>query len=330
MESKFYDMCVTTGEYCGTAEILLQAINNNFIRDSIDWQNVIAVGLDNTNVSMGCNNSIKTRVLEKNPNSFIVGCNYHLSHLAAAKGADAFSSVTGFDIDDHEVDIYYYFSKSTKRKGVLLEFLDFVDLEWGENIRYVSRRWLSLEKCCDKEIRKYPALKSMFTSRNESDARFVCLQGSYQDPLTEIYVYFYTSALPVFTHYNMFLQRSDPLAHRVYAATVHLVKKVATCFIKSDILQEEDITTELFYNSANYLPFLEVFIGLTTKTKLNKLLNEGDISQYQWNKCVEGCIAFYRDALKYVLKSMNLSGSSWEHAIWIDFFSVKKQTGQIL
>ena len=62
--------------------------------------------------------------------------------------------------------------------------------------------------------RKYPALKSMFTSRNESDARFVRLQGSYQDPLTEIYVYFYTSALPVFTHYNiMFLQLSDSLAH---------------------------------------------------------------------------------------------------------------------
>ena len=35
--------------------------------------------------------------------------------------------------------------------------------------------------------------------------------------------------------------------------------------LKSDILQEEEITTELLYNSANYLPFLEVFIGLTTK-----------------------------------------------------------------
>ena len=101
---------------------------------------------------MGCNNSIKTRVLEKNPNSFIAGCNCHLSHLAAAKGADASSCVTGFDIEDHEVDIYYYFSKRTKRKGVLLEFLDFVDLEWGEIIRYVSTRWLSLEKCCDKKV----------------------------------------------------------------------------------------------------------------------------------------------------------------------------------
>ena len=71
---------------------------------------------------MGCNNSIKTRILGKNPEVFIAGCNCHLSHLSASKGADAFSTVTGFDIEDHEMDVYYYFSKNTKRKGVLLEF----------------------------------------------------------------------------------------------------------------------------------------------------------------------------------------------------------------
>ena len=152
--------CVTTGEDCAKAEVLFEAINNNFLRDSIDWLNVIAVGLDNTATNMGCNNSIKTRVLGKNSDIFITGCSCHLSHLAASKGADAFSSETGFDIEDHEVDIYYYFRKSTKRKGVLLEFLDFVDLEWGEIIRYVSTRWLSLERCCDKEIKKYPTLHS--------------------------------------------------------------------------------------------------------------------------------------------------------------------------
>ena len=184
----------------------------------------------------------------------------------------------------------------------------------------MSTRWLSLERCCDKEIRKYPALKSMFLSRNESDARFVRLRTSYQDPLTEIYVLFYTSALSLFTHYNMFLQRSDPLAHRVYPATVHLAKKVASRFLKPDILQEKGITVDLLDDTANYVPLSEIFIGLTTKTTLNKLLNEGDISQSQWEKCIKGCIAFYRDSLKYILRSMNLTGSLWEHAVWINFF----------
>ena len=147
IETKFYDMCVTSGEDCGKSENSFEAIDSNFSKDSIGWENVVAVGLDNTASNMGCNNSIKVRILQKNSKCFIDGCNCHLSHIDASKGVGAYSSVTGFDVEDHEVDVYYYFNKSTERKGVLLEFLDFVDLEWEEIIRYVSTRWLSLERC---------------------------------------------------------------------------------------------------------------------------------------------------------------------------------------
>ena len=59
IETKFYDMCATTGEECGKAETLFKAIDSNFTKDSISWTNAVAVGLDNTAVNMGCNNSIK-------------------------------------------------------------------------------------------------------------------------------------------------------------------------------------------------------------------------------------------------------------------------------
>lgn len=106
IETKFYDVCVTIGEDCGKAEELFGAIDSNF---SKDWINVVAVGLDNTATNMGCRNSIKTRVLSKNPNCFIAGCNCHLSHLAASKGADAYSATTG-----HPVIIL---TKAQKEKG---------------------------------------------------------------------------------------------------------------------------------------------------------------------------------------------------------------------
>ena len=32
-------------------------------------------------------------------------------------------------------------------------------------VRCEKTRWLSLERCCDKELRKFPSLKSMFFSR---------------------------------------------------------------------------------------------------------------------------------------------------------------------
>ena len=173
-----------------------------------------------------------------------------------------------------------------------MEFLEFVDLEWEDIVRYVSTRWLSLEKCCDKELKKFPALKAMFQSRDDKDARFLRLKASYEDLLTEVHVSFFTSALPMFTTYNKFLQRSDPLAHMVYPATKSLIKRVASCFIKPDVLQDA-ITIDMLDNEINYLPLSQVFVGLGTKSLLNKLLNEGDISQNQWNLSINGAIVFY-------------------------------------
>ena len=83
---------------------------------------------------------------------------------------------------------------------------------------------------------KFPALKSMFLSRVEKDVidkgaseadepskkltiKFKRLRNAYEDPLTEVHLYFYTSALPLFTNYNLFLQNGDPLAHKVYPMT---------------------------------------------------------------------------------------------------------------
>ena len=110
----------------------------------------------------------------------------------------------------------------------------FVGLEWEEFTRFVKTRWLCLEKCSDKAPRKYPALRLLFQSGTgesskedrgyEADGvgagnslafRFARLNKDFNNPLTEFSISFYTSALTIFTHFNLFLQRSDPLAHSI-------------------------------------------------------------------------------------------------------------------
>ena len=141
----------------------------------------------------------------------------------------------------------------------------------------------------------------MFLSRDDKDARFLRLQASYQDPLTEVHLSFYTSSLTIFTRYNKFLQRSYPLTHKVYLATRSLAHKIASRLIKPDVLQQTNVSlVHLLEDKANYLPFSGTFIGIVTKSLLNRLLNQGDISQTQWNLCIEGAIAFYKHSLKYV------------------------------
>jgi len=45
----------------------------------------------------------------------------------------------------------------------------------------------------------------------ESTGRCGRLQTLFSTPLTELYLLFFQAALQVFLHFNMFLQREDPL-----------------------------------------------------------------------------------------------------------------------
>ena len=47
-------------------------------------------------------------------------------------------------------------------KQILVGKMDFVGCDWE---RFVSTRWLSLEICCDKELKKCEALKNLNVSQ---------------------------------------------------------------------------------------------------------------------------------------------------------------------
>ena len=161
-------MCVTTGEHSGKAENTFFAIDSTMTNDGVDWNNLVSIGLDNANSNMAIRNSIKSKILQKNSDLFVAGCTCHLAHLAAGAGGQAYQGVTDFDMKDHQVDMYYFFKSNTRRKGILIEYLEFMGQEWEHMSCFVQTRWLSPENCCNKEFKKFPSLKSMFQSRTDN------------------------------------------------------------------------------------------------------------------------------------------------------------------
>ena len=143
VECKFYDKCVTTGANSGKAENLFSAIDSKVKNDGVNWDNLVSIGLDNINSNMGICNSIKSRILEKNSDVFVASCSCHLAHLAAGAGGQAYQGIMDFDMEDHQVDMYYFFKNSTRRKGILLEYFEFMCQEWENMFRFVKTRWLS-------------------------------------------------------------------------------------------------------------------------------------------------------------------------------------------
>ena len=87
---------------------------------------------------------------------------------------------------DHCVDLFYWFDKSSKKKSILKEYYEFCNSECEEFIKYASIRWLYLERCVNRELKKYAGLKSYFLSEGLHNKRFKRLEESYKNPVTKL------------------------------------------------------------------------------------------------------------------------------------------------
>lgn len=234
--TKFLDINLLEGRDASTAETMFASVNNLLDMNDIQWDHCMAIGLDNTNANVGEHYSIKSRAREKNKDIIISGCPRHILHNACGKTGSAFSLSTGFDIEDHCVDMFYWFDKSSKRKSILKEHQEFCDMEYAEVVQFISTRWLSLELCINHELKKYAGLRSYFLSENFCDARFKRLYNVYSNPMTEVHLLFYQAVLPCFTSFNKLLQKGEPLIHQLYDAQQRFMNKLAAKFIDPIVL----------------------------------------------------------------------------------------------
>ena len=80
------------------------------------------------------------------------------------KASTAFAKTTKFNIEDHCVDLHYWFEKSSKQKSALEEYCVFCNTDYAKVIRHASTGWLGFERCVNRESQKYVALESYFKS----------------------------------------------------------------------------------------------------------------------------------------------------------------------
>ena len=321
--TKFLDMNMLVGRTASTAQFEFDSVNQVLEKYGLDWNSVTGLGLDNTNSNIGKHNSIKQKALLKNPHLHVNGCPCHILHNAASKASSDFAKTAGFDVENHCVDLYYWFDKSSKRKSALLEYYEFCDQEYEEVIRYVSTRWLCLEKCLNRELKKYPGLKSYFLSEGLRDERFLRLETAYTNPMTEIYLLFFQASLVTFTNFNQFLQREDSLIYLLNSQMNQFMNKLASKFVKPEVIQQLKESDQSFAaldtSLQNQRDDIDLFIGMLTKQKLRKLLNEGDISQHEVDRFYDAVREFYDSAFDYCRKWLPLNSSFLKACQIVDF-----------
>ena len=116
--TKFFDMSLIDGSDVSTAEAMFQSVDNQLNNHDISWDYCLDIGLDNTNVNTGDHNPIKSTAKGKKGSIVIAGCFCHILHNALCKACKMFSRVTNFYIEDHPVDLFYWFDKSSKQESL--------------------------------------------------------------------------------------------------------------------------------------------------------------------------------------------------------------------
>ena len=204
-----------------------------------------------------------TRVLEQNDSVYFSRCQCHMVHNASSEGAKAFTAVTGFDGEDLVVDIFYWFDHSTKKKSKLAEYTNFCDQEFRKIIKQVSTRWLSLKKAVTRILQQYTSLKSYFLSEDEPVSRFKRIHTAFSNPMTEVYLVFYQSALQVFIQLNLFLQREDPLIGAVNSFLMGFIKLLSCKFVPT-VVVNASISFQHLLDTNQYLPRMNFLLSKST------------------------------------------------------------------
>ena len=282
--TRFLDMCTSSSS---TAEGIFTVINEKLTKlldCTQPWDLCTSVGVDNTSVNISIRNSLKTRVLSCNPAIYFSGCPCHIIHNLAQKVAESFMECCGFDVEELTIDLFYWFDKSTKRKNGLQEYCKFCDHDYRAVVKHVSTRSLSLELAIQRTLKQFPGLTSYFKSEHEQQARFKRLQKAFSDPMTEVYLLFFQSVMPSFTHCNMFLQREEPLIHVLQPQLTRMLRNILAKFVKPSVIAEHlragTLTSIDFKNDENHVTNNCLSVGFLTKQSINKLLRVGDVSPH--------------------------------------------------
>ncbi|KAJ8404444.1 hypothetical protein AAFF_G00337110 [Aldrovandia affinis] len=118
--------------------------------------------------------------------------------------------------------------------------------------------------------------------------------------MIEVYLLFFQATIPAFTSFNFLLQREQ-----------------SSIFLLHDKSYQEPHAIP-YKDKANQLPGGKLNIGFTTRAKLNKLLDAGDITSRQVEKFHEAALEFLMKAVQYALQKLPLREPLLKHARFVD------------
>ena len=196
------------------------------------------------------------------------------------------------------------------------------DFEYEDVTKYGSTRSLSLERCINRELKNYTGLKSYLLSEGLNDKRFCRLSESFNDPMTEVYLLFLQSVTTLFTNFNQFPQKEEPLVYLLHEVMQKFMNRLASWFVKPEVIEqlneEKKYFLALSMSRENTRDDQNIQSSLLTKSLLKKLLEE-DIGDRKAGVFFDSARELYETAYKYCIKWLPLDDGFYKNCTFADF-----------
>uniref|UniRef100_H3AXR2 Uncharacterized protein n=1 Tax=Latimeria chalumnae TaxID=7897 RepID=H3AXR2_LATCH len=288
VETKFYRLRIVNS---ATGENLFKAVKDTFQGDNIKWENVMGLGADGAANMIGKNNSLMSRIKEKQPHLYTLHCACHVSHICAS---DACKKLPSY-LDNFFVELFWHFHCSEVLKG----YQEFTDTVIHKILKPCSTRWLQLEACTNRTLEQWDALLAYFRSHeDEKDKKIQKLRAWFEDPLTRLHLMFLSAILPLFTKFTVMFQAKQPNIHRLTQEMKLSVKSVV-----SPTVRPQNVNYTIIDNQK---PDFDVFIGLLTRALVDQLLDDGSLSRDEEEKFYSDVRNFYMAGTKSLIKKLPL------------------------
>ena len=107
-------------------------------------------------------------------------------------------------------------------------------------------------------------------------------------------------------NFNKLLQSDEPSIHIVYDSVIKLATTLGNRIIKVEVMKKPLNEINL-QDPTIYIPLASILLGGMTKFTLQRLLNQGDISQTVYTRFLTAICEYFKAAFQYVLSKFPLN-----------------------
>lgn len=260
---------------------------DSFNKHDVNIENIIGFGSDGCSTMMGKNNSVSSRMKEMFPGVFIMRCICHSLHLCCSEACKSLPR----RLEDFALNVYNFFSHSSKRQSQFVEFQTFLNLDVHKILHPSQTRWLSLYSVVERLLEQWDALHLYFNEKwlSEKMLSAEAIFHQLNDPFTKLYMFFLEWILPKFTVLNQYFQTDHIVLNTLHEKMEISYKDLLMIYMNREYVLRTPVSELDPMCMHQFLKHSDIYLGIKIMNHilLDTVKRRQDLLTNFYSNCIE-------------------------------------------